>query len=201
MTVTFKNAVVICFAAALHSSAVAPGQQAQSGDAPESETSDFDELLQRAREIVDGPTWLPTLPAQSPLAPDHLFANASPGVVKLTIKDDDDREIGVASGCIVRLEDVSGLAGLASLKYHLTIVTNYHVIRPAISIDVTFSDGSIREVRYVIAEERDVGNGFHPAESLRSLESLQLKEVFRAEAKGELATVFELERETVEGGR
>ena len=76
-------------------------------------------------------------------------------------------------------------------------------------VALVWRNGSLRslgvlnweKVRYLIAEERDVGNGLYPAASLRSLENPQLKEVFRVEAKGELATVFELARETFEGGR
>ncbi len=133
MTVTFREAVTICFASALFASGVATGQQGQSADAG----------------VKRHPT---TLPGQSPLASEHLFTLASPAVVKLTIKDEDEREIGVASGFIVSFErkkhDIEGQA-----LYRSTIITNYHVIRPAISIDVSFSEGHVGWASEVIAED------------------------------------------------
>ncbi len=133
MTVTFKKAVTICLATAFFPSADVLGQQGKSGDAG----------------IKSQPA---TLPAQSPLAPDRLFALASPAVVKLTIKDEDDREIGIASGFIVRFEkEKSDIQGQA--LYRCTIITNYHVIRPAISIDVSFSDGHTGWASRVVAED------------------------------------------------
>ncbi len=133
MTITFKEAVVICLVAALFSSAVAPGQQARSRNAP-------------------GQSRPTSLTAQSPLAPDRLFALASPAVVKLTIKDEDDREIGIASGFIVEFEkekyEVRGQP-----VYRSTMITNYHVIRPAISVDVLFSDGRTGRASQVMGED------------------------------------------------
>lgn len=133
MIITFKEALV-CLMAIVFSTSVAPGQQIQSGDAPS--------------QVLPA-----TLPAQSPLAPDRLFALASPAVVKLTIKDDDDREIGIASGFIVKIEEdeKNDILGLGA--YSSTIITNYHVIRPAISIDVSFTDGHDGTVNQVIAED------------------------------------------------
>lgn len=133
LTVTFKQDVMVWLAAALFSSAVASGRQAEKGDAP-------------------GQNRPTTLPAQSPLTPDRLFALASPAVVKLTIKDEDDREIGIASGFIVKFQkgkfDIQGQS-----FYDVTIITNYHVIRPAINIDVSFSDKESGWVSKVIAED------------------------------------------------
>ena len=67
MTVHSKTAVMICLTAALLPYAIAHGQEKRSGD-----------VLTKSH-----PT---TLPSQSPLAPDRLFALASPAVVKLTIR-------------------------------------------------------------------------------------------------------------------
>lgn len=133
MAVCFTEGVAICLGAALFVGADASGQSGQSGDA----------------QSESHPT---TLPAQSPLAPDRLFALASPAVVKLTIKDEDDREIGIASGFIVSFEkkahDILGQG-----FYRSRIITNYHVIRPAISIDMSFSDGQCGRALQVIAED------------------------------------------------
>ena len=134
MTVALNKAITIWLVAAFCPSAVARGQQAQSGDA-------------RVKSHAT------TLPAHSPLAPDRLFALASPAVVKLTIKDEDDREIGIASGIIVRFEkenyDIQG-----KRPYRSTLITNYHVIRAAVSIDVSFSDGQRGWVSAVLAEDK-----------------------------------------------
>ena len=93
-----------------------------------------------------------TLPANEPLAPDTLFALASPEVVKLSIKDEDDREVGSASAFIVAHQrtkveiEMSPPAGV-------TLVTNCHVLRPAVRIDVLFSDGARGWVWQVVAED------------------------------------------------
>lgn len=168
MTVTLKKAVTICLAVALLPCAAALGQQGQSGD--------------------DGVKSQPTeLPAQSPLTPERLFALASPAVVKLTIKDEDDREIGVASGFIVRFGKghylyregmaTPSIGGSRGDVYNSTIITNYHVIRPAISIDVSFTGGHSGTVLQVIAEDESADLAVLSVESLvEPKRSLKLRE-------------------------
>lgn len=133
MTDTLNYAVKICLATTLFPCPAVVGQQAPTGNTGVS-------------------TQTPALPAESPLTPDRLFELASPAVVKLTIRDEDDREIGIASGFIVRYErDEHDAQGQA--LYKCTIITNYHVIRPAISIDVLFSDGNTGWGSRVVAED------------------------------------------------
>ncbi len=68
-------------------------------------------------------------------SPDALFASASPSVVKLIIKDEDNREIGTGSGFVVGVEEKA--AG-DKARFESTIVTNYHVVYPAVGIEVRF---------------------------------------------------------------
>ena len=124
---------VVCLAWAVFLPAIAVGQRTELGDA----------LGERNAAM---------LPSQSALPPERLFAMASPAVVTLTVKDDDDREIGIGSGFVVGLEgEKSRYKGLP--VYGSTIVTNYHVIRPAIEIDVSFADGKGGWVSEVIGED------------------------------------------------
>ena len=88
-----------------------------------------------------------TTEASQPLTPDRVFALASPAVVKLVVKDEDYREIGQGSGFVV--EAVS--AGRESVA--ATLVTNYHVIRPAVHVHVVFANGDTGSVSLVLAED------------------------------------------------
>ena len=84
-TRTSRSAIVVCLGLICLS---ADTLSAQHGQAP-------------SANITTQPS---TLPAATPLPPNRLFALASPGVVTVTIKDEDGRAIGNASGFVVAIE-------------------------------------------------------------------------------------------------
>jgi S1-C subfamily serine protease len=95
---------------------------------------------QEPKQVGPGkePTTAPTTArGTEKLTAEKLFALASPAVVKLIVKDEDGREIGQGSGFVFAVEqadhEVQGRP-----VYKSTIVTNYHVILPAVEVDVLF---------------------------------------------------------------
>ncbi len=85
-------------------------------------------------------------------SPDALFAAASPAVVKLTVEDEDYRQIGTASGFVIAFEETVGAGGR---QFKSTVITNYHVIHPAVSIAVlspTLEPGSAFQVTVVVED-------------------------------------------------
>ena len=96
---------------------------------------------------AQAPGTAPTKTSTRPvLAPDKLFEFASPAVVKLVMLDDAGKEIGSASGFIIAIEKKRTFP-------HMTVVTNYHAVRPAVSIDVLLASGECGEVEGVLSED------------------------------------------------
>jgi S1-C subfamily serine protease len=99
--------------------------------------------LAKSDQTSESPT-----PTAHELTPERLFALASPAVVKIIVKDEDGREIGQGSGFVV--EAVWTESGLFNSA---TVVTNYHVIRPAVHVDVVFGNGQTGPAFLVLAED------------------------------------------------
>lgn len=109
--------------------------------------------------------------AQAPLqlTPDQLFASASPAVVKLTIKEDDQRPIGTGSGFIIASDKLSD--GVSTS----TVITNYHVIYPAVFVAVAFQDDGTGAVNRVVVEDPSADIAvLEVLSSCRSLQALKL---------------------------
>ena len=76
--------------------------------------------------------------AKSVLTPEELFAKVSPSVVKIVVKDDNKHQILTGSGFFVALDEkIKGRVFLRSV-----VITNYHVIRPAVNADIIMADGT-----------------------------------------------------------
>lgn len=94
-----------------------------------------------------------TQPSKSPLTPQELFRSASPAVVKLIVRDSDKREIGIASGFVIGCEQPESPVMRHHEPFIWRIVTNYHVIYPAVSLDVRLDDGTVASAQEVLAED------------------------------------------------
>jgi S1-C subfamily serine protease/Flp pilus assembly protein TadD len=117
------------------------------------------------------PASLDSAPVQAPgphnaLSAEALYALASPGVVTISTKNDDGENIGIGSGFFVNEELVHErddshnrwFADWVSKKegrkvQFAYLVTNYHVIRPAVRADIALADGIKGSVHKVITED------------------------------------------------
>jgi len=77
------------------------------------------------------------------MSPVDLFSTLAPTVVKLIVSGDGTGVVGSGSGFVV--------AAPSSTICH--VVTNYHVIRAAVTVKVEFHDGSVAGVRDVLSED------------------------------------------------
>lgn len=99
----------------------------------------------------------PTPPATQPttapavLTASELFEYASPAVVQLLVKDEDGTVIASGSGVIIEIARWKE-SWWASV-FPTTILTNWHVIRPAVEIEVVFSSGENAAAQFVIAKD------------------------------------------------
>jgi hypothetical protein len=73
------------------------------------------------------------------MAPDQLFARASPAVVRVVVRDKDGRTYGSGSGFVI------GQGGM--------IATNYHVVEGASLADVLFADGRKAQCSVAVAAD------------------------------------------------
>lgn len=111
-------------------------------------------VAQDVRSSDGTPTSAPsTQPSKTPVTPQELFRTASPAVVKLVVRDSDKREIGIASGFVIGYEQPESPVMRHHEPFIWKVVTNYHVIHPAISLDVKLEDGTIASALEVIAED------------------------------------------------
>lgn len=76
----------------------------------------------------------------SPLSPPELFKMAAPGVATLIVKDEDEKEIGQGSAFVVKVKQRIRSTNPAFQFHETLLVTNFHVIRGAVSAEVTFSE-------------------------------------------------------------
>ena len=79
------------------------------------------------------------------LTPEELFRAASPAVVEIVALDEDDKEICQGSGFFVR-------PGKGSIRMPY-VVTNYHVIRSAVSAKLRCKDKTTATSGFVCAED------------------------------------------------
>ena len=77
------------------------------------------------------------------MSPVDLFSTLAPAVVKLIVEGEGRGVVGSGSGFVV--------AAPSSTICH--VVTNYHVIRAAVTVKVEFHDGSVAGVRDVLSED------------------------------------------------
>lgn len=87
--------------------------------------------------------------AQQPprdLPPDEIFSHCSPSVVRIAIRNDAGKVIGHGSGFELNVAKLQG-----AQKY-VEVVTNYHVIRPAVDAEVEFDNGEMKPALWVLAE-------------------------------------------------
>jgi S1-C subfamily serine protease len=103
------------------------------------------------------PTSQPTSAPTQPLSPDKLYAFASRAVAKLIVKDEDGKVIGTGSAFLMETNPKPQEI-LGRLHYESTAATSYHVIRPAVALEIQFDGPGKYEVSFVFAEdpERDV---------------------------------------------
>jgi|GEM_PF-2975877 len=93
--------------------------------------------------------------------PAQLYAQAAPSVVALRAKGEDDNEIVMGSGFLIQAEGVTAqwkswlaykaYADLSKVSPGL-VLANYHVIRAAVSIEVTLADGGTGKVEEMVSE-------------------------------------------------
>jgi|GEM_PF-3450083 len=105
--------------------------------------------------------------AQTDLSPEDLYDLVAPSVVKIIVKDENEEPIGSGSGFFVdkallgeryawldsdrepaRLHNENG-----SPTQHGYVLTNYHVIRPAVHADVLLFNGDKGTVLHVVGED------------------------------------------------
>lgn len=77
------------------------------------------------------------------MSPVDLFSKMAPAVVKLVVRGEGRGVVCSGSGFIV--------AAPSSTIFH--VITNYHVIRAAMAVNVEFNDGSVAGVRDVLSED------------------------------------------------
>lgn len=83
------------------------------------------------------------------LSPAGLYELISPSVVTVVVKDEEGRYVGTGSGFVIDKAAVP-----ASLpKNACYVLTNEHVMFPAVQADVQFSDGTIGKVERVVGED------------------------------------------------
>jgi S1-C subfamily serine protease/Flp pilus assembly protein TadD len=99
------------------------------------------------------------------LSPEELYALVSPGVVTLTLKNENGKRIGSGSGFLVPDElvhDPNSKLSKAIAEVYATkgepqqlayLLTNYHVIEGSVDVEITFSDGSKGESVEVVTED------------------------------------------------
>lgn len=92
-----------------------------------------------AQELTPMGTPAPT----EQMSPVDLFSKMAPGVVKLVVQGEGRGIVCSGSGFVV--------AASSSTICH--VITNYHVIRAASSVNVEFHDGSVAGVRDVLSED------------------------------------------------
>jgi len=105
----------------------------------------------------------------SDLTPEALYERVAPSVVTIIVNDDDGEAIGSGSGFLVDGALLFGRYELLEFRNQLAkpltdggtpiqfgyVITNYHVIRPAVSVDVVLSNGEEGHVLSVIAEDEN----------------------------------------------
>jgi tetratricopeptide (TPR) repeat protein len=77
------------------------------------------------------------------MSPVELFSTHAPAVVKLVVQGEGGGVVSSGSGFV--------LSAPSSTICH--VVTNYHVIRAAVGVNVEFHDGSVADVRDVLSED------------------------------------------------
>jgi tetratricopeptide (TPR) repeat protein len=77
------------------------------------------------------------------ISPVELFSTHAPAVVKLVVYGEGSNAVSSGSGFV--------LSAPSSTICH--VVTNYHVIRAAVGVNVEFHDGSVAHVREVLSED------------------------------------------------
>jgi len=104
---------------------------------------------------------------QTDLSPEDLYDLVAPSVVTIIVKDENDEPIASGSGLFVDkallgerykwLKSDKELARLhnedGSPTQHGYVLTNYHVIRPAVSADVRLFNGDKGTVLHVVGED------------------------------------------------
>jgi len=103
------------------------------------------------------------------LSPEALYNRIAPSVVTVIVRDDDGKRIATGSGFAIDESQISKRYGnvdfdkqfaesqtkKGSPTQHAYVLTNYHVIRPAVSADITLSSGEEGFVSNVLAEDAE----------------------------------------------
>lgn len=125
--------------------------------------------VQQTTETPSGKWWEndPLAPSATPLSPEDLYERLAPSVVTIKVKDDYGKFIGTGSGFFVDRDFVdSRFKGFRAYKFladdkteggtasqYCYVLTNYHVIRPAVFAEVVLLDGTEAKAHEVIAED------------------------------------------------
>ncbi len=95
-----------------------------------------------------------------PLSPEDLYEQIAPSVVTIKVKDEDDNHIATGSGFFIDERKLSNVYRSVALHYdkrpnkqNAYVITNYHVMRPAVSADVVLSNGDEGTVENVLVED------------------------------------------------
>jgi S1-C subfamily serine protease len=103
------------------------------------------------QSVAQGEDSSQSKPAKVNLSAEELYARASPAVVTIKVKNDDDQSIGSGSGFFVKNELVHDAnSGFTEFAY---LLTNYHVVETAVNAEIALSDGSKSEVFEVVTED------------------------------------------------
>jgi S1-C subfamily serine protease/tetratricopeptide (TPR) repeat protein len=111
----------------------------------------------------------PDVTTQQPLSAENLYERIAPSVVTVVVRDEDEKRIGSGSGLCIEESLVSKRYAAFKFDKHFAesqskngkptqcafILTNYHVIRSAISADINLSSGETGFVSDVLAEDSD----------------------------------------------
>ncbi len=104
-------------------------------------------------------------PTKATYTSEELYRLASPGVVTLTLKNDSGKSVGLGSGFFVADELVHDPDAWVHRKIvewrskegrpqqFAYVLTNYHVIEPAVDAEISLSDGSKGYVCEVVTED------------------------------------------------
>jgi S1-C subfamily serine protease/tetratricopeptide (TPR) repeat protein len=129
-----------------------------SGDFSSQHAGSSTDVVRRAANRLQSPEYL---------SPTELYELVAPSVVTVIVKDEDGEQIGTGSGFFIEEVLLSkrheGLVNEKTSATFLTafgiptqygyVLTNYHVIRPAVDADVILFNGEAGTVETVIAED------------------------------------------------